>query len=133
MSLLTNLKSILLSFDCTVDIVNTNNVTKKHKVQEQNTACGPVLVFPVVPNPLKQTYIESMVDFVAKHIVEDNGGYFTLKQAKEAYVASKSFNGKVLPSKNDLQKLLKCVCIEKKRVGKMTERNVFTGYKIVSF
>ncbi len=34
--------------------------------------------------------------------------------------------------KNDLQKLLKTVCIEQKKIEKKGEKNVFIGYKVVT-
>ena len=33
--------------------------------------------------------------------------------------------------KNDLQEVLKCVCLDQKKIKRKAEKNVFIGYKIV--
>ena len=111
-------------------------VLKKHKIGEIDTVCGPMIIFPDETEETNQPFTEknkkkSMIDFVNKHIVKENGSYFTLKQAKQAFIASESFNGKVLSLKNDLLEVLKCVCLDQKKIKRKAEKNVFIGYKIV--
>jgi putative DNA primase/helicase len=74
---------------------------------------------------------DGVYNFAEEYIVKDENSYFTLKQAKDAFKMSEHFNGKLLTLKNDLQKLLKCVCVEQKKINKRVERSVFSGYKIV--
>lgn len=78
-------------------------------------------------------YIEendNVFKFVNENIVKKKDGYFTLKQAKEAFKDSEFFNGKLQTLKNDLIKCLKTPCIEQKWINSKNERYVFEGYSI---
>jgi hypothetical protein len=79
---------------------------------------------------------QNMIDFVKDYIVKDETSYFTLKQAKAVFASSRYFTGEVLSLKHDLQHQLRCVCIERKRIGHFlgyfSIRNVFMGYTILT-
>lgn len=90
---------------------------------------------PAVVKSNSAMYLEendNVFKFVSEFIVKDATAFFTLKEAKDAFKYSEYFNGKILTLKNDLQKVLKCVCIEGKKINKKCERNVFMGYKVVN-
>ena len=75
---------------------------------------------------------DGVAQFVEEFIVKDPEGYFTLKEAKELFSQQEYFNKRVGTLKTDLEKLLKTVCYEQKRVkngGNM--RSVFIGFKVV--
>ena len=59
---------------------------------------------------------DGVFKFVQEFIVKDKDRSFTLKQAKDAFKNSEHFNNKIQTLKNDLQKLLKTVCEDSKRV-----------------
>jgi phage/plasmid-associated DNA primase len=73
---------------------------------------------------------DNVFKFVNDYIVKDRDGYFTLKRAKDAFKGSEYYNGKIQTLKNDLQKLLKVVCIEQSRVNGKKEKLVFLGYRL---
>lgn len=75
---------------------------------------------------------DNVFKFVSEHIVKDKHCFFTLKQAKEAFKNSEYYNGKIQTLKNDLQKLLKVVCEESKRMNGKVERYVFCGYSLLT-
>ena len=90
---------------------------------------------PEIVKKNSQMYLEEndgVFKFAQEYIVKDKDGYFTLKQAKDAFKNSEHFNNKIQTFKNDLQKLLKVVCEDCKRVNGKVERFVFPGYRLSS-
>lgn len=74
---------------------------------------------------------DKVYNFIKEFIRKDNDGYFTLKEAKELFKHSEHNNGKICTLKNDLQKALKTVCCDQKKINGRKERNVFVGYVLV--
>lgn len=90
---------------------------------------------PEIVKKNSQMYLEEndgVFKFAQDYIIKDKDHYFTLKQVKDAFKNSDHFNNKIQTLKNDLQKLLKTVCEDSKRVNGKVERFVFPGYRLVS-
>lgn len=90
---------------------------------------------PDVIRESSRQYLEdnnSVLGFVREFIKRDPDGFFLLKDAKEVFRHSQHFNGKIGNLKSELQKVLKVMCFEQKRIGERVFTSVFMGYKIVS-
>ena len=72
--------------------------------------------------------MDRVAGFAKEFIKEDPGKFFTLKQAKEAYIKSKWFNGKVGYLKEELERVLGSACYEQKKIGGHKLKNVFMGF-----
>ncbi len=68
--------------------------------------------------------------FAAESVRRLQGGAFTLKQAKEAFKASKHFDGNVIQLKTGLESALGTACLAQKWLGGMRTQavDVFDGY-----
>lgn len=73
---------------------------------------------------------DGVAQFVDDFIVKEENGNFTLKQAKDVFIQQEYYNGRVGTLKSDLEKLLKTVCHNQKRVNGINMRNVYTGYML---
>lgn len=56
--------------------------------------------------------------------------YFTLKQAKELFMRQDYFNGRIATLKTDLEKLLKTICYQQKRIKRIRYKYVFVGFRL---
>jgi phage/plasmid-associated DNA primase len=91
-----------------------------------------------MPDIIKKSstmYLEennNVYNFVKEFIVLDKDGFFTLKEAKELFKNSQHFNGKITTLKNELQKVLKIQCIERKKIKGKDIYFIFMGYNFKS-
>ena len=78
--------------------------------------------FPALDAPAPSSPPAGSVErFAAEGIRRQEGGMFTLKQAKEAFKASKHFDGAVRQLKTELERALGAVCIKQKWLGERTD------------
>ena len=77
-------------------------------------------------------YVEDnncILKFVRTYIKEDRQGWFTLKDAKEAFKDSEYYDPKA-NLKTSLEKTLRVSCVEQKRIGPVRLKYVFLGYSM---
>ena len=74
---------------------------------------------------------DAVSKFTSERITRDRDGFFTLKQAKDAFKCSEHYNGKVHTLKYELQKLLKVSCDAQRQINGKKQKNVFHGYALV--
>ena len=90
---------------------------------------------PFVIKSASSMYLEennNVFNFVNEFICKDEGGYFTLKDAKDYFKGSQHYNGKNATLKAELQKVLNIQCIENKKIKGKNVYSVFMGYIIKS-
>jgi phage/plasmid-associated DNA primase len=92
-----------------------------------------------MPDIIKESsrvYLEennNVLNFVKEFIKKDKDGYFTLKDAKDKFKNSQYFNGKISNLKNELQKILKTICLEQKKINNKVFKYIFMGYNIIEY
>ena len=77
---------------------------------------------------------DSAAKFVEEFVVRDPSSCFTLKDAKALFKQQEYYNGRIKMLKTDLEKTLKTVCLDQKRVRGYAQpfRNVFEGYRLLT-
>lgn len=71
-----------------------------------------------------------VLQFANEYIVSDPESFFTLKEAREAFKESE-YNDPKVNLKTALEKVLKTVCYDQKKVGGTKFVNIYMGYKLL--